>query len=138
MILGSAITVLAYAVSKSIGKLRSRSDNRTDYDDNNNDGTSLKRSERNIKEVEPETRGTDYSDANTQRMYKDLGMTANQRRQYETDYRKVMDEWEKKNPSINMDNDQKVEQHNKALNAVLDEAQYAMYRDWSRDNPNDY
>lgn len=138
MVLGSAITALAYVASKTIGKLTSKSENRFAGDDFESGTTTLKKSERNINGANPDYRGTDYSNAKTQKMYKDLGMTDNQRRRYEADYSAVMEEWEKKNPNSGMDEAEKADQHNKALNAVLDEAQYAMYRDWSRDNPNAY
>lgn len=78
---------------------------------------------------------SDYSDSRTQKMYKDLGMTDEQRRRYERDYRTVMDRWEKNNPNHNDDEKEKIEEHNSVLKAVLDEAQFSMYRDWFKNNP---
>lgn len=81
-------------------------------------------------------RTSDYSNSRTQRMYKDLGMTKAQRRRYEADYSAIMDGWEKDNPERKMDGKTKVDQHNATLNAVLNEAQYSIYREWSEKNPN--
>ncbi|MDN3492559.1 hypothetical protein [Winogradskyella bathintestinalis] len=76
------------------------------------------------------------SDERTQRMYNDLGMTEEQRKRYVADYRAVVDDWKNKNPNQDMDEQIMEEQHSATLNAVLNEAQYAMYRDWSKQNPN--
>ena len=76
-----------------------------------------------------------YSNERTQKMYKELGMTEDQRRRYEADYRAVMDTWEKNNPNKPMDEKMKVKEHNSALNAVLNEDQFSMYRKWTKKNP---
>ena len=62
---------------------------------------------------------TDYSDSRTQKMYKDLGMTNKQKRQYENDYRAVMGRWEKENDVLKMSEQEKIDEHNSVLNAVL-------------------
>lgn len=92
-----------------------------------NDGSTLNRKDEH----------SDYSDHRTQKMYKDLGMTEDQKRRYERDYRSVMGTWEKNNPNYDMDEQGKIDEHNAVLKAVLDEAQYSMYRDWFRNNPAD-
>ncbi len=78
---------------------------------------------------------TDYSDARTQKMYKDLGMTDEQKRKYERDYKTVMDTWQNKNANYNMGEQQQIDEHNSVLNAVLNEDQFGMYRDWFKNNP---
>lgn len=77
---------------------------------------------------------TDFSNERTQRMYKDLGMTDEQRLRYEADYRTVMDKWEKQNPNVTMDKMQKTAEHNSALKAVLNEAQFSNYREWAKNH----
>ncbi|WP_027126851.1 hypothetical protein [Gelidibacter mesophilus] len=77
----------------------------------------------------------DYSDSRTQKMYKDLGMTDEQKLRYERDYRTVMGTWEKNNPNYEENEQDKIDEHNSVLKAVLDEAQFSMYRDWFRNNP---
>ncbi|MGB3606247.1 MAG: hypothetical protein WA775_14830 [Psychroserpens sp.] len=78
----------------------------------------------------------DTQEDTTQRMYKDLGMTSEQQKRYETDFQAVVSGWEKDNPKVPMDDTTRTQQQQKTLNAVLDEAQYAMYRDWSIGNSN--
>lgn len=93
---------------------------------------SDKRSENDNKNL---NRETEYSNARTQKMYKDLGMTDEQRRRYERDYKTVMGTWEKNNPNYDMDDQDKINEHNNLLNAVLNEDQFAMYREWFKNNP---
>lgn len=81
-------------------------------------------------------RTSDHSDTRTQRMYKDLGMTDEQRKRYEADYKSIMDGWEEDNPELQMDDRTKDDQHIATLRAVLNEAQYSIYREWSEKNPN--
>lgn len=77
---------------------------------------------------------TEYSNARTQKMYKDLGMTDEQRRHYERDYKTVMGIWEKNNSNYDIDEQDKIDEHNNLLNAVLNEDQFSMYREWFKNN----
>lgn len=74
------------------------------------------------------------SEARIQKMFKDLGMTQDQQRRYKTDYQKVMAQWERENPNKTIDDHEKTKQLQRSLNAILDEAQYSIYREWSKNN----
>ena len=69
------------------------------------------------------------SDNRAQLMYKNLGMTDEQRQQYEHDYHAVTGSWRESNPNYDLDDQQKIEYQSASLKAVLNEVQYAMYRD---------
>lgn len=73
---------------------------------------------------------TKRSNDRTQLMYKDLGMTEAQRRLYEEDYKTLMEDWKRDNPNTSMDDQQSNDNLSAALKAVLNEDQFAMYRDW--------
>ena len=77
---------------------------------------------------------TEYSNESTLKMYKNLEMTEDQKRRYERDYKVVMDKWEKDNPGVDMDEVERKKEHNSALKAVLNEAQYSKYRDWLKND----
>ena len=131
--LTSAILYLTYGL-----KAESSTDKNTKgFDgDNSNSGNKNKSNNNQTKATSTTAKHvTDYSDSRTQKMYKDLGMTNEQKRQYENDYRAVMGRWEKENDVLKMSEQEKIDEHNSVLNAVLNEAQYSMYRDWFMDNP---
>lgn len=122
--IASATTYLAYKLTNN------SSSNNSTRPLPNSDNTSYKK-EKSISDKDTNTveRSNNYSDDRTQMMYKDLGMTEDQKRRFEEDYKSIMGDWERNNPNLNMDDQQKVNSHSSALKAVLNEAQYAMYRD---------
>ena len=77
---------------------------------------------------------TSSSDARTQKMYKNLSMTEEQQRQYERDYRTLMGTWEKTNPGKKIGDQQEIDEQDQLLKAVLNEDQYAIYRDQFKDH----
>lgn len=56
-------------------------------------------------------------------MYKDLGLTDEQQRQYERNYRTIMGTSDRKSKK---DEQQSIVEHNSLMNAVLIEAQYSI------------
>ncbi len=70
-----------------------------------------------------------HSESRAEMMYKNLGMTDEQKRQYEHDYHAVTGNWKKDNPNYELDDEQKLDHQSASLKAVLNEVQYAMYRD---------
>ncbi|WP_179345859.1 hypothetical protein [Winogradskyella ursingii] len=73
----------------------------------------------------------DNSEQRNYKMFKDLEMTEAQQRKYNNSIKAVMSDWEKNNPNKSMDLKQTLKEEDKALNAVLNEMQYGMYRDWA-------
>ncbi|CAH8283456.1 hypothetical protein EV196_102411 [Mariniflexile fucanivorans] len=105
-----------------------------------NDHNSHKQSRNGNPKTSHSQKGTkienaDYTNSRTQKMYKDLSMTEEQQRRYEHDYQTVMGTWKKNNPNYDMYDQEKIEEHNSLLSAVLNEAQYSMYREWFKNNP---
>ena len=88
----------------------------------------------NTTEPSPKFNTEDFSDSRTQKMYKELGMTDEQRKKYEADYLSLMTDWDQQNPSKPMDIQERNKRSESALNAVLNEDQYAIYRDWAKDH----
>lgn len=74
------------------------------------------------------------TEARIQKMFKDLGMTADQQRRYEADYKSVMAQWEKENPNKSIEDHERAKQLERTLDAILDEAQFSIYREWSKNN----
>lgn len=70
-----------------------------------------------------------HSGNRAQMMYSNLGMTEEQKREYEHDYHAVTGSWQRDNPNYEMDDQQKLDHQSATLKAVLNEVQYAMYRD---------
>jgi len=68
----------------------------------------------------------------TQKMYKDLGMTDNQKTLYEASMKSIKPDWENKNSSDKIGDRTILMDEDKSLKAVLDEVQYGMYRDWTQ------
>ncbi len=138
-VLIAVITIVAVATTKKskkheLSEDESNSDN-LNKDDNLSKASSSEKSDNESNSVNTNNnRNSDYVNAKTQKMYKDLGMTKAQKRRYEADYKTVMDEWGKKNPGKTINEKEKVAQHNATLNAVLNEAQYSIYREWAKDN----
>ncbi|MGJ8591173.1 MAG: hypothetical protein ACSHXF_01420 [Aquaticitalea sp.] len=120
-----AATGVAYLTKKMMDSSKYES-SKVPNRGNSNDASKDKNEHRSSRN---ET--SDFSNERTQKMYKDLGMTDEQRLRYETDYRTVMHKWEKENPNIAMDEIKKTAEHNSALKAVLNEAQFSNYRDWA-------
>ncbi len=75
-------------------------------------------------------------DTRTQNMYKDLGMTENQRNLYEASMKSIVTDWKKNNPNDIMDDRNNLLDEDKSLRAVLNEVQYGMYRDWNKNYKN--
>lgn len=128
-IIASATTYLAYKVTGSSSiknKNSSRSQRSTDNDSPQRETSISNENDRDKEKF------SSYSDDRTQLMYKNLGMTKDQRRRFEEDYYAIMGDWEKNNPNLDMDDQQKEDSHTAALKAVLNEAQYAMYREKPR------
>ena len=124
---------VAYVVSEF--KKTSVSNLRTSPKQPRHDDLQASSSDTMQKNLNETKKVTDYSDSRTQKMYKDLGITEEQKRRYERDYRTVMGTWEKNNPNYDMNDQDKIDEHNNLLNAVLNEDQFAMYRDWFKKNP---
>ena len=59
-------------------------------------------------------------------------MTKEQKERYEASIRTLKDVWDKNNPNNPMDVKNFLSEEDKSLNAVLDEVQYGMYRDWAK------
>lgn len=100
--------------------------------------SSLRKSDNNyLKKEKPDSSKnggredkTNSSSADrTQLMYKDLSMTEYQSRRFEEDYQAIMGDWEKNNPGLDIDDQQKENSFIAALKAVLNEDQFAMYRE---------
>lgn len=72
---------------------------------------------------------SNQSDLGNQKMYKDLEMTEDQKKRYEADYKKLMSGWDQENPGTPIDEKEKFRRNDSALKAVLNEDQYAMYRE---------
>ena len=92
--------------------------------DLSNKSSDHNKSKNNSEENELDTR--------TQKMYKDLSMTKEQKERYEASIRTLKDVWDKNNPNNPMDVKNFLSEEDKSLNAVLDEVQYGMYRDWAK------
>jgi len=95
---------------------------------------SKKNSNQNLKEsdVINETDKQSNSETRKQKMFKDLGMTKNQKKRYEASLKSVINDWEIENPNIPVDNEYLLSEEDKSLNTVLNEVQYGMYRDWTK------
>lgn len=123
-LIASATTYLAYKLTNKSSN--SKAPSSLPNSDRTNDKKEKTNSNKDSNKVE---RGNRYSDDRTQMMYKDLGMTEDQKRRFEKDYYAIMGDWERNNPDRDMDAQQQENSHSAALKAVLNEAQYAMYRD---------
>ena len=97
--------------------------NTTDNDTNGKDKTS----DRTVSRA-PQNDTQDR----TQKMFKDLGMTEKQKRKYTESIKTIKGEWAKANPGQQFDNKKVLSEEERALNSILDEVQYGMYRDWAK------
>lgn len=71
-------------------------------------------------------------DARTQKMMKELEMTEAQQRKFEASIKAVRDDLNNGNSQMTAEDIRKEE--GKHLNAILNEVQYGMYRDWVQQN----
>lgn len=74
--------------------------------------------------------------ANMQRMYADLEMNDTQIKRYEGDWRNTQSSWKRKNPNKLMNDYETIEHQDRILGDILDENQFASYREWIRNNQN--
>ncbi|OBX25364.1 hypothetical protein LX77_01466 [Gelidibacter algens] len=125
-ILASLTTYLAFKVTRNTSV---RDENSSGPPRNPNHNSLRNEKSNSFENRRNEENTKSPSDDKTQLMYKDLGMTEDQSRRFERDYQAIMGDWEKTNPGIDMDNQQKEDSHVAALKAVLNEAQFAMYRE---------
>jgi len=79
---------------------------------------------------------TDTPEIRVQKMFKDLGMTEEQKEKYKASIEEVLNTKNSKGEPVSFNADTQLIEEDKALSAVLDEVQYGMYRDWASKNPN--
>lgn len=125
--LASTAAYVAYILSDKSDEYSNRKSNASDRNRLKRRSSNFNRNERNDDNSES------HSDTRTQMMYKNLSMTADQKRRYEEDYHALTGDWQKDNPNYDMDDQQRVDYQDATLKAVLNEVQYAMYRDAPRD-----
>lgn len=74
--------------------------------------------------------------ANMQRMYADLDMNDTQIKRYEGDWKNTQSSWKRDNPNKMMNDYETIEYQDRILGDILDENQFAAYREWIRNNQN--
>lgn len=96
----------------------------------NNDAVNDRNdSNRNTSEINP----ADNNRMN--KMFADLNFTPEQIEEFNTNYRKDLEEWKANNPNVNIGSEQHLQMEDKQMKSLLSAAQYQQYQKWIEDNP---